>query len=380
MKKKKSTNPINSAWLQWADCEEGIFRFAAPILLPLSLVYGGILKLRRSLYNKGWLKSTGFPVPIISIGNLTVGGVGKTPLTLYLIKLFQRYGIRPGVVIRGYGRKSKEPVVIVPGSFEPAKIEMYGDEAALIALTSEIPVGIGGDRVKVIDLLLSEIDCGVILLDDAFQHCQVKRDVDLVVLDGNKPIGNGRCLPYGPLREPVSALNHASAIVFHAKTLTDEHISLVPGQVEHFIGALEWLDIMPLKTWFQQKGLQGISLSRFIKKTVVLVSGIGSPDRLMRQAKSYGLTVHEHVRFPDHHWFSEEDVRSLSLRARGHPLLMTEKDAIRLIHNRKLPPELTGNCFVIRTHWVMQQAESFGQWMSDRLSNSGQTGDAVDSL
>lgn len=368
MKKKKSSKLFHGRWQQWAYREEGPLRYIAPILLPLSFIYGFVLRLRRTFYRRGWFASKAFDIPIVSVGNITVGGVGKTPLTLYLAKLFLRYGVQPAVVMRGYGRKSKTPIVLKPKDFNPKKVETYGDEAALISMTAEIPVGIGGDRASVIERLLDETDCGVILLDDGFQHRQLKRSIDLVVLDGKKPVGNGHCLPYGPLREPASVLDEADAMVFHARTIDENCVRLVPKRATHFIGELQWQDFMPLKTWFKHRGNPGLPLKHFGKKPVVLVSGIGSPDRFYRQAKSHRLKIHDCIIFPDHHWFNEDDVRKLTLRARAHPLLMTEKDAIRLIGKKELPNELGSNAFVIRSQWIMQEPDVFGQWLSKRLS------------
>jgi len=368
VKKQKSSQSLHDRWRQWAYREEGPLRYAAPILLPLSFVYGFAARVRRSFYNRGRFSSKAFDIPIVSVGNITVGGVGKTPLTLYLAKLFLRHGVQPAVVMRGYGRKSKNPLVLKPDAFDPKKVETYGDEAALISLTAEIPVGIGGDRASVIECLLEETDCGVILLDDGFQHRQLKRSIDLVVLDGIKPVGNGHCLPYGPLREPASVLNEADAVVFHANTIDEDCVRLVPKRLEHFIGELQWQDFMPLKTWFRHRGNPGFPLTHFGIKPVVLVSGIGSPDRFHRQAKTHGLTIHDCIVFPDHHWFTDEDIRKLTLRSRAHPLLMTEKDAIRLIGKKELPDELENNAVVIRSQWIMQEPDAFGQWLSDTLS------------
>ncbi|HOL93539.1 MAG TPA: tetraacyldisaccharide 4'-kinase [bacterium] len=360
-------NALSQAWRELAYHRRGAFRGLAPVLLPLAWLFGHVSRLRRALYETGYLQQRRFPVPVISVGNLTVGGVGKTPFTLYLAELLQFNGYRPAIVMRGYGRRSPKPLILRSGPLHPHQIPTYGDEPALLSRYTEIPIGIGADRGALIQTLTANRECGIILLDDGFQHLPVHRDLDLVLLDGGNPTGNGHCLPYGPMREPASALRRADAVVFHdAPSPSAKRLALTAFSPV-FTGALEWIDLIPLGTWMKQRGTPGVTISHFAETPVILVSGIGSPERLEKQARALGLRVHEHLRFPDHYWFSDNDIRIFALKSRQHPVLFTEKDAIRLVPHESLLSELAERSYVIHAKWMLHEPERFEMWLLGRM-------------
>ncbi|MFP4347000.1 MAG: tetraacyldisaccharide 4'-kinase, partial [Desulfococcaceae bacterium] len=200
---------------------EGIIsgRDSDPLLSRLlgffSVLYGGILELRARGYRRGILKSRRLSCRVISVGNITAGGAGKTPMTIYLSRALQRSGYRVAVVSRGYGGRAQKTGGIVS---EPGRIRMgpetAGDEPFMMAQTlGKTPVLVGGDRYRSGITALKRFQPEIILLDDGFQHLKLKRDLDLVLLDCRRPVGNGRVLPRGPLREPLTALKRADAFV-----------------------------------------------------------------------------------------------------------------------------------------------------------------------
>ncbi len=369
---------LERAWRQMAYQNQGILRLMSPLFLPCSWIYGWVGSMRRTLYRKEILRAKSFLVPILSIGNLTVGGVGKTPFTLYLAHRLKSLGYKPAILLRGYGRKSKHPYLIHPGSFHTNQIPRLGDEASLLAFLSDFPIAVYPERAQSVETILDETDCDVILLDDGFQHVQVKRDLDLVIFQGGNPLGNRHCLPYGPLREPIHALHSAHAIILNG----DAHPSmstLFRRYCPHlFEGHMHWIGFYPLLNWMRQEG-GIISTESFPPEPILLVSGIGSPTRLLTQARSYGLKVKEHLAFPDHHWFTKEDLHILTLKSRSHPIFLTEKDAIRLFAHTDISPELSEKTYVIHASWQMNSPDHFDQWLQTQMRKLANPLDPVES-
>ncbi|MFB3787341.1 MAG: tetraacyldisaccharide 4'-kinase [bacterium] len=360
-------NTLPHAWHDLAYHHRGPLRGLAPVLLPLAWLYGRAARLRRALYEKDYFRRRRFPVPVISVGNLTVGGVGKTPFTLYLADWLQYNGFHPAIVLRGYGRQTSSPLILRSGSLHPHSITAYGDEPALLSRYTPTPIGIGADRGALIHTLTAKRECDIVLLDDGFQHLQVQRDLDFVLLDAERPEGNGHCLPYGPLREPLPALSRADAVVFLGAPSSPAKRLPLPEYCPVFSGTLEWIDLIPLETWMKQRGTPGIPVKHFTGTPVILVSGIGSPERLEKQARALGLRVQEHLRYPDHYWFADNDIRIFALKSRQHPVLFTEKDAIRLIPHESRLSELAARSHVIHAAWTMHRQEQFDAWLLERI-------------
>lgn len=184
--------------------------YLSALIMPLSLLYLDAIRLRRWLYKIGFKASTRLPVPVIVVGNLTVGGTGKTPLVLWLAQLLSENGYRPGIVSRGYAGKAEPAPVIVRSDSNPAEV---GDEALLLAQRSSCPVAVNPNRPAAAQLLLERFACDVIICDDGLQHYALQRDIEIAVVDGRRRFGNGYCLPAGPLREPQTRLREVDFIV-----------------------------------------------------------------------------------------------------------------------------------------------------------------------
>lgn len=275
------------------------------VLLPLSWLFCAIAVLRRLLYRIGILKVHRVAAPVIIVGNISVGGTGKTPLVTWLVAWLRDQGYTPGIVSRGYGGGASRWPQQVRADSDP---RMVGDEAVLLSRRTGCPMAVGPNRVDAATALLSYTDCDVIVADDGLQHYALARDVEIAVIDGVRRFGNGHCLPAGPLREPTSRIKAVDIVVTNGVAGAREyHMELIPGRLQNLA--------------FPEKS---ISLNSLSGKTVHAIAGIGHPERFFRQLESHGLSVIEHA-FPDHHPFVVEDI----IFADDLPILMTEKDAVK---------------------------------------------------
>ena len=269
------------------------------LLLPLSWLYAAITALRRQLYTLGIVRQYRMPVPVIVVGNISVGGTGKTPFTLLLCQLLQQQGWRPGIVSRGYGAAIKSPLLV---SADATAVSV-GDEPLLLARRSSCPVVVCPDRVAAAQYLLAQTDCNIIVSDDGLQHYALARDLEIVLIDGVRGLGNNQLLPAGPLREGVWRARAVDLVVANstAHPLADGVMQLQPG--------------LP-------KAVSGNG--QFQSKPVTLVAGIGNPQRFEATVLAAGYSIAERRFFADHHHFSADDFSGIT-----GTVLMTEKDAVK---------------------------------------------------
>ncbi|MGH8400562.1 MAG: tetraacyldisaccharide 4'-kinase [Gammaproteobacteria bacterium] len=280
------------------------------ILIPFTWVFVALTTLRRSLYRIGALLPGTLPVPVIVIGNLTVGGSGKTPCTLWLSQALSEAGHRPGIITRGYGGKSGYwPRKVTPES-DPREV---GDEAVLLARRSGLPVAAGPDRIAAAMRLIEEEDVDLILSDDGLQHYRLPRDVEVIMLDGTRSLGNGWRLPAGPLRESAGRLRDAEFVVIKAG---DAVPAVAPDQA--LLMHLELAEAISLSTGERRP------LTDFSGQRVHAVAGIADPGQFFAALTAHGLQVDGRA-LPDHAMLGPRDL------AFGNqlPVLMTEKDAVK---------------------------------------------------
>lgn len=278
---------------------------AALALLPFSGLFCAGVMLRRALYRRGVLRRHRLDVPVVVVGNLAVGGTGKTPLVAELARLFSNAGWRPGLVARGYGGRARHwPQQVRPDS-DPAAV---GDEAVLLAGLTGCPMAVGPDRAAAARSLLEHTDVNLILSDDGLQHLALERDLEIVVIDGVRRHGNRLCLPAGPLREPLSRLRSVDLVVCHGP----------PGPGEYTLKSR-------VRTARPLAGGEPRPLEAFRGRRVHVVAGIGHPERFFGMLGRLGIDVVPHP-FPDHHAFEPRD---LAFDRDGLPVLMTSKDAVK---------------------------------------------------
>ena len=284
---------------------------AFSLLAPLGWLYGLVMALRRAAYASGLLEVHRAGKPVIVVGNLTVGGTGKTPLVAWLAQQLALTGLRVGIVSRGYGRSGSEPVAVHGTS----SWRQVGDEPMLLAGLTSCDVVVSRDRFAGAQQLVA-LGVDVIIADDGLQHLRLARDCEIVVIDGARGFGNGRLLPAGPLREPASRVDNASIVVVNG---APEHASLRAGvegslQMSLFGGGAHRVDNLAAPE----------PLEHFRGRRVHAVAGIGNPQRFFRDLRARGLELVEHP-FPDHHPFTVADLTF----GDDLPVLMTQKDAVR---------------------------------------------------
>lgn len=276
------------------------------LLSPLSWLFCGFVWLRRLAYRIGLLTVHRVAVPVIVVGNISVGGTGKTPLLVWLAGFLRSRGWRPGIVSRGYGGSASQWPQRVTGSSDPAFV---GDEPVLLARRTDCPTWVGPDRVSAARALLAHSNCDIVLSDDGMQHYALGRDIEIAVIDGVRRHGNGLCLPGGPLREPVSRLRDADVVICNGGS---------PGTKE-FAMSLQGESLVNLQDPFRTQRLAVMT-----RGEVVAVAGIGNPGRFFGLLRSAGLQVIERA-FPDHHRYAPNDFAADEQRQ----LIMTEKDAVK---------------------------------------------------
>jgi tetraacyldisaccharide 4'-kinase len=278
----------------------------------LSLPFALTVRLRRAAYAAGILRSHHVGRPVIVVGNLSVGGTGKTPLVIWLLEQLHQQGFKAGVVMRGYGGGSSHTVQSVTAGGDAARA---GDEAVLIAARTGAPVVVGHDRVEAARRLV-QAGMDVIVADDGLQHLRLGRDYEIAVIDAARGMGNGRLLPAGPLREAPSRLAAVDAIVLNGEGAS---FALPSNAAPRFQMHLVGERLLPLSG----QG-EALPLARFAGRRVHALAGIGHPQRFFAQLTAAGVDVIAHP-FPDHHVYQAQELQFTD----GLPLLMTEKDAVK---------------------------------------------------
>lgn len=291
-------------------CVERLWYEGSPLmlpLLPLSWLFGLAVSARRRLYASGAFSSAAVGVPVIVIGNITVGGTGKTPFTAWLAQRLLAAGHRPGIVSRGYGGTVRREPLRVTAATAAAEA---GDEPVLLARQSGVPVAVCTERVRAAQLLVAE-GVDVILADDGLQHYALARDLEIAVIDGARRFGNGRLLPAGPLREPVSRLAAATLVVVNGGEPQSGECGFTLRAQE----ARALADDQPCP------------IERFAGRKVWALAGIGHPERFFDTLRQAGIEPVA-VEVPDH---GVTDLARLRDKA-DWPILMTEKDAVKYPH------------------------------------------------
>jgi tetraacyldisaccharide 4'-kinase len=328
-----------------------------PLLTTLTYPYHWAHQLRLQAYRRGWTRVRRLPCCVISVGNLTLGGTGKTPMVESVASFLQQEGLHVGVLSRGYGgRQSRSPTIVSDGTGCLVSPEVAGDEPVLLAEhLVGLPVVVGKDRYAAGMLAVERFSVDVILLDDGFQHVQLARDLDILLLDTARPFGNGQLFPRGDLRERPAAIARANAIVL-TRWEADTPASLTP--VKHVRPALplfhsqhEPLDLCALVDGHT------LPLASLKGQRLVAFCGIGTPDHFGQTLQRLGAEVAAFTAFPDHHPYTRAEIEQLILIAKqrnAEILVTTEKDGVRL---RRLQP-LMGQIWALRIRTTIVEGEA----------------------
>jgi len=302
------------------------------LLFPLALFYWGVIFWRNLFYRIGFFVSRKLPCTVVSVGNITTGGTGKTPMVITLAKLFQEHGKSVAVLSRGYGRSSAGTVLVTNGYSPPEDWQTVGDEPHLMArkLTG-VPIVVDENRYRGGTYLIQKFTPDIIILDDAFQHRAITRDVDIVLINSGDQKRDLKLLPYGMLREPWIHLRRAN-IVFLTKINLHKPESFLLSRLNRL--PIPWFPCRT-ETGFRLVGLNNrkISAGDLTGKPILIVSAIGDPKGFERTLKGFGPEIVKTIVFPDHYRYSREDVTKIEQeRKRSHAdwIVTTEKDMIKL--------------------------------------------------
>ncbi|MBN6076962.1 tetraacyldisaccharide 4'-kinase [Aggregatibacter actinomycetemcomitans] len=282
------------SWITWLLC-------------PFSLLFWLITAIRRALFRFNLLKSYRAPVPVVIVGNLSVGGNGKTPAVIWLVQELTKCGLKVGVISRGYGSQAKQYPLLVTSTGDPVEA---GDEPVLIATRTQAPVCISPNRQQAIECLLEHAQCDVIISDDGLQHYKLQRDIEVVIMDAQRGLGNGFLLPAGPLRELPNRLKSVDFIITNGaeNQYSDAVMTLQPQYAVNLVS------------------LAQRPLAEFSQATAI--AGIGNPSRFFAMLQQHGITLTATQAFQDHQRFSADLFNQFD---KNQPLLMTEKDAVKCL-------------------------------------------------
>jgi len=313
---------------------------AEAVLFMLSVLYGFAVRLRRIFYGLGLLPRRKLPVRVISVGNLTLGGTGKTPTVIHIAGMLSTRHRRPVVLSRGYGRKNESELVLVSdGDQVLVGAGSGGDEPVLIATRlSGVPVVAGKDRYRSGLFALERFNPDTVILDDGFQHLRLRRDADIVLVDATDAFGNGKLFPAGILREPLSALGRADAVLITRADRATDLEALKAALQQHTRARIFTSHQEPRELVDSVSG--DITPLSALRNTAALVfSGIARPASLSALLSSLGASIKEEMIFPDHYEYDRSDLAAIYQKAADHRvslIITTEKDAVRL---KDLRPE-----------------------------------------
>ncbi len=286
-----------------------------PLLLPLAGLFYLLSSVRRLAFSLGLMKSYKLNKPVIVVGNIGIGGNGKTPVVVHLVELTKTLGLKPGVISRGYGGNAKTYPYLLDENSTSAEA---GDEPILIYQRCHVPVVVGADRVANAQMLIEQ-GCNIIISDDGLQHYRLQRDLEFIVIDGKRLFGNGLLLPAGPLREGQWRLQQADLLIYNGSkpdeaSMINNHTSLLMKLAASDVIQINTDKKLPLSTFLNQWC------------SVNAVAGIGDPQRFFDTLQALGFNLEKQQGFIDHKDFTVDDFNQFKTDL---PLLMTEKDAVK---------------------------------------------------
>ncbi|WP_180059025.1 tetraacyldisaccharide 4'-kinase [Acinetobacter sp. YH12128] len=298
------------------------------VFRPLSWLYRGGFLLNKKLYQSGIKQSYKAPIPVMVIGNITVGGSGKTPLLIHLVSYLNSLNLRVGVISRGYGGQGPFPAYVDLDS----TAEIVGDEPSLIVQSTGVPMAVGPNRQQSIELLLSKHELDLIICDDGLQHWALQRQLEWIVLDNNRGLGNEKLLPEGYLREPKKRLASGTVIEHSADPSSPLNM--------HLEAAQPYLLNKDLVTTFDAN------------KDFYAVVGIGFPQRFYKTLENMGIHQFQCHEFPDHYEYELSDLQFED----ANPIITTEKDAVKILAILKNNPDFKREIWVVPVDAVLSPA------------------------
>lgn len=305
------------------------------LMFPLTPFYGFIIRLRNYLFDKNIFKSGKVNVPVISIGNLTIGGSGKTPTTIYVTNLLKNNGFKPGVLSRGYGRKSKGYLLVANNGNSLNDVEECGDEILQTIAECKVPAAVSENRVRGANRFLSETKIDSIILDDAFQHRWIHRDLDILLFEQRLLISKNKLrrmlLPTGNMREHFDSTKRADVIILNRKFSSKEELPVEFEQLftdkKVFTAYYEAVGFVDVKTHSFYKP------EEFVGQKSLVISGIANPVSFLNALKKMNVETANHLIFRDHKFYTKDDIQKIRKKfydLNTHSVITTQKDAVRL--------------------------------------------------
>ncbi|MGB5529135.1 MAG: tetraacyldisaccharide 4'-kinase [Ignavibacteriaceae bacterium] len=336
--------------------------FLRVILYPFIPVYAFIIWLRNFLFDKNIIKSKRVNAKVFSVGNISLGGSGKTPVSIYLTNLLKSKGCKVGVISRGYGRKSKGYVLVSDGKKILTTVDRSGDEIYHTVLDCSVPAAVAENRVNGAERLINDTSIDTIVLDDAFQHRWIKRDVDLLVIDQSflteKNFFTQNLLPTGVMREPLSSIKRADAVIINRKFMENKPITT--KSIEFLEGKKIFTGYYKAITFFDLKMNTELNLEEFQGQKSLVVSGIASPVSFLNILKQTKVDTQNKLIFKDHKRYTYNDIqriRQLFYSTNSHSVVTTEKDAVKLTQFSRELDDI--DIYYLKIKFLLDDEESF---------------------
>lgn len=332
------------------------------ILYPLVPVYAFVIWFRNFLFDKNIFKSRKVNAKVFSVGNITFGGSGKTPVTIYLTDLLKAKGNKVGVLSRGYGRKSKGYILVSDGNKLLTTVEESGDEIYHTVIDCSVPAAVSENRVKGAERLILDTGVNTIILDDAFQHRWIKRDVDILVIDQRFLTENhffiNNLLPAGVMREPFSSLKRADAVIINRKFM--EKKNLPEERKKYFAGKKIFTGYYKALSFYDLKHNAELSLEEFQGQKSLVVSGIATPYSFLNILRQTKVDTQNKLIFKDHKRYTFDDVqriRQLFYSTNSHSVVTTEKDAVKLTRFSREMDDI--DIYYLKIKFALDDEEAF---------------------
>jgi tetraacyldisaccharide 4'-kinase len=342
-------------------------------LAPFVPLYAVIIYIRNLFFDKSVFKSEKVNAKVISVGNLTVGGSGKTPLVIYVTNLLKNSGFKVGVLSRGYGRRSHGYKLVSKGDNILTAVEECGDEIYHTALECEVPAAVSENRVIGAQRFIEEVKIDSIVLDDAFQHRWIARDIDLVIIDqsfvNKQSFYKQNLLPLGDLREGYNALNRSDAIILNRKFFNKEEIK--SEMQKHFEGRKTFTAYYKAISFVDAVRKIEYHLDDFKGQDSLVISGIANPESFLSVLNKVHVNTHNKLVFRDHKNYSFKEVQQIReefYRTNSHSVVTTEKDAVKLSRFNREFDDI--EIFYLKINLCMDDEESFKQYLINKLKNA----------
>lgn len=348
-------------------------KFVKLLLAPFVLSYGIIISIRNLFFDKSVFKSEKVDAKVISIGNINVGGSGKTPLVIYVTKLLKNSGYKVGVLSRGYGRKSSGYKLVSKGEEILTSVDECGDEIYHTALECKVAAAVSENRVKGAKRLIEDTGINSIVLDDAFQHRWIDRDIDIVIIDqsfvNTKSFFTHNLLPLGDLREGFESLIRADVIIFNRKFLEKEEIN--SKIKDHFEGKKFFTSYYKAISFVDAVKKIEYDLDDFKGQESLVVSGIANPKSFLNVLSKVHVNTQNKLIFRDHKNYTLKEVQQIRKQfytTNSHSVVTTEKDAVKLSRFKREFDDI--EIFYLKINLCMDDEESFKQYLINKLKNA----------